>query len=195
MDLKQKRKELKLTQAQIAEKLGISQPQYSQIETGKIQVSKELSDKLTALFNSPIDIPIKEPAISKPKKDIEAIDVIELDPEDIDPEDAEVCGKFKLDFVVSENIRIKSDYYQYILEVNGKKGYYMSLESLLNQILTLKIKSESIRNVQELKQAIINAEASIKELSNSIMLEVKKMNNLSMEQMNSQKDAQSTGQS
>lgn len=50
LKLKTLRKECGLTQRQVAEKLGISQNNYSYIENGKVKISEEYIDILCSLF-------------------------------------------------------------------------------------------------------------------------------------------------
>ncbi len=46
--IRERRAELELTQAQVAERLGISQPAYAEIETGRRTPSTELIEKVAA---------------------------------------------------------------------------------------------------------------------------------------------------
>ncbi|MED3932914.1 helix-turn-helix transcriptional regulator [Priestia megaterium] len=54
-NLRKQRKKNDLTQAQVAEKLGISRVMYNQIETGVKGVRLELAFKLSSLFEKPLE--------------------------------------------------------------------------------------------------------------------------------------------
>jgi transcriptional regulator with XRE-family HTH domain len=61
--LRQWRKHRSLTQDQLAERIGISKPYLSQIETGKRQWTQELLDKLAdELRCEPADLIVRDPS-------------------------------------------------------------------------------------------------------------------------------------
>ena len=53
--LKELREKKKLTQSQVAEKIGITQQGYSLIETGTVKPSLETALKISALLKAPVN--------------------------------------------------------------------------------------------------------------------------------------------
>ncbi|MGT2714472.1 helix-turn-helix domain-containing protein [Streptococcus pluranimalium] len=72
--LKSLRKEAKLTQKDIAEKFGFSQPAYQQWESGKKKPSAETLDKFASFFNVSTDYLLGNTEIKNPNElDIEKV--------------------------------------------------------------------------------------------------------------------------
>lgn len=127
-DLKFKRKALHLSQADVAAKLGITQPIYSLIETGKRPLTDYLS-KLIAIFGGVSTAPIEAlpvatvsaPSVAAP---VEPVKVSSEKPFDFAPYlNAQVGSRVRLGEVVGEVRDFEhSGVPRFVVSVNGARS-------------------------------------------------------------------------
>lgn len=69
--LKTYRKIMKLTQSQVAEKIGISQQTYATYERGRNEPPAEILVRISFLYNIPVDVLVQRNNMEKDKKSFE----------------------------------------------------------------------------------------------------------------------------
>lgn len=143
---KSRRKDLGLTQAQVAAKLGLNQAHVSQIESGKLKPDVVLMKKINEIFGafdgSYVASVVDPSKKTMPDKAMEALKAYR------EAKENNFCLQ------ISKNIYITADRNQYILHHNGHLSYFVDIKALLKYLLGAEVRTSAVTTVKEVVQKL-----------------------------------------
>lgn len=144
--LKERRAALKLSQAEAGLRLGLSQPQYSQLERGQGKVSSDLELKIRGAFGDGF--------VAEPTTDADG-----TKREMPEAARAALAAKRSEAFYleIDDGVWVTADSYQYVLHFgqnNQNKSYFTEIPALIKHLITLKVRTSSISNFTDIISVI-----------------------------------------
>lgn len=141
--IKERRKILNLTQAQVASRLGIHQAQVSSLENGKFLPDAAIMTKIDAVFGKFAGsyVPVqsapgtKRPMSSKAQEALKAY-----------RDSKENSFYLQLD----DNTYITADRNQYILKQGANVSYFVNLKALIKSLVASQMRQSAVTSVQEI---------------------------------------------
>lgn len=154
--IKERRDELKLTQVQVASRLGVHQAQVSSLENGKLMPDATMMTKIEAVFGkfAGAYIPVqsapgtKKIMSSKAKKGLKAYR---------EAKENNFCLK------IDSNVFISADRNQYILKQGANTSYFVELKALIKYLVASKMRQSAVNTVQDVSDRLDEIYKSIEE--------------------------------
>lgn len=145
--IKERRKILNLTQAQVAVKLGIHQAQVSVLENGKFMPDSAMMNKIDAIFGKFAGVYVP-PEITSESKNLMSTKAREGLKAYREAKENNFCLQ------IEQNVYITADRNQYILKQGANASYFVELKALIKYLIVSQVRQSAVNSVQEISNKL-----------------------------------------